>query len=65
MKVPGSLEEWHLLENKLSELFDSTQKGAWITFNPVRQELSGKAVSDEDVTQFRYILIEADEISKE
>lgn len=64
-KVPGSLEEWRILEEKLSALIDSSTQGAWITFNPVQQEISGKAASDKDVTQFRYILIEADEISKE
>ena len=65
MKVPGSLEEWRILEEKLSALIDSSTQGAWITFNPARKELAKSAVGEEDITQCNYILVEADEISKE
>ena len=65
MKVPGSLEEWRILEEKLSALIDSSTQGAWITFNPARKELAKSAVGEEDITQYNYILVEADEISKE
>ena len=39
--------------------------GAWVSLNPIRKQIAGKAPGDADVTSFRYTLIEADELTKE
>lgn len=39
--------------------------GIWIGMNPVAGTYKGKAASDADVTDFRYALVEADELSRE
>lgn len=50
---------------KLLSLLADCKSGAWISLNPIRAEIAGKAPCDADVTSFRYTLIEADELTKE
>ena len=65
MKVPQCEEEFSSFQEQLSRQYDSCEKGAWITFNPVRGQIEGKAVSDQDITEYRYVLIEADDLGRE
>lgn len=47
----------------LKELIQTTPDGAWISLNPLRAEIAGKAPGDADVTSYRSTLIEADELT--
>ena len=53
------------------DVFSAAQKnhaaGAWCSLNPVfaQSELKGKASGDDDVTDYRYALVECDEMTKE
>ena len=51
----------------LSPGLGKTPPGAWISLNPVceAEKLAGNAPSDKDVTDFRYALVEADDLSRE
>ena len=51
----------------LKEIAEPAQHGAWISLNPVRSAdgIKGNAPSDQDVTDFRYALVEADDLSRE
>ena len=51
----------------LSPRLGKTPPGAWISLNPVCEadKLAGNAASDKDVTDFRYALVEADDLSRE
>jgi len=51
----------------LSPRLGKTPPGAWISLNPVcdGEKLAGNAPSDKDVTDFRYALVEADDLSRE
>ena len=51
----------------LSPRLGKTPPGAWISLNPVcdGEKLAGNAPSDKDVTDFRYALVEADDLNRE
>ena len=49
----------------LKTAIQSCPHGAWVSLNPIREQIAGKAPGDADVTSFRYTLIEADELTKE
>ena len=49
----------------LKMAIQSCPHGAWVSLNPIREQIAGKAPGDVDVTSFRYTLIEADELTKE
>lgn len=51
----------------LSPGLGKTPPGAWISLNPVcdDEKLAGNAPSDKDVTDFRYALVEADDLNRE
>lgn len=50
---------------KIKQMISSCPHGAWISLNPIKAEIAGKAPCDADVTSFRYTLIEADDLTKE
>ncbi|MGE4301835.1 MAG: phage/plasmid primase, P4 family [Victivallaceae bacterium] len=50
---------------RLQAEIDRAPHGAWISLNPLREKIAGKAPSDADVTEYRYALIEADDLSQE
>ena len=50
---------------KFIEFVQRHTDGAWLSLNPVSKIIKGKAPSDDDVTDYRYALIEADDLSKE
>ena len=64
-RIPTSPEEWDAFQASLSKKYDNCANGAWATFNPVNRDIAGQASSDKDVTDFRYALIEADDLAKE
>ena len=43
----------------------SCHKGAWISLNPVSQQIKEKAPSDSEVTDYRHALVEADDLSQD
>ena len=43
----------------------SCRKGAWISLNPVSQQIKEKAPSDSEVTDYRHALVEADDLSQD
>ena len=43
----------------------SCHKGAWISLNPVSQQIKGKAPTDSEVTDYRHALVEADDLSQD
>ena len=43
----------------------SYRKGAWISLNPVSQQIKRKAPSDSEVTDYRHALVEADDLSQD
>jgi hypothetical protein len=51
----------------LSPRLGMTPPGAWISLNPVceGEKLAGNAPSDKDVIDFRYALVEADDLNRE
>lgn len=53
------------LEKIKQMILENNAEGALISTNPVRQMPEGKTPKDSDVTDFRYTLIESDEISRE
>ena len=46
-------------------MISSCPHGAWISLNPIKAEIAGTAPCDADVVNFRYTLIEADDLTKE
>ena len=59
-----SLSDFADLDKCLS-LVKSSYRGAWVSLNPVSSVIEGKAPSDSEVTDCRYVLVEADALSKE
>ena len=51
----------------LKTVAEQATHGVWISLNPVQpaDRMKGNAPSDQDVTDFRYVLVEADELSRE
>ena len=43
----------------------SCHKGAWISLNPVSQQIKEKAPTDSEVTDYRHALVEADDLSQD
>ena len=46
-------------------IVQSYRKGAWISLNPVSQQIKRKAPSDSEVTDYRHALVEADDLSQD
>ena len=51
----------------LKTIAEQATHGVWVSLNPVRNAngITGSAPSDQDVTDFRYALVEADDLSRE
>ena len=66
---PGTLitmpESYMQLYSQLYSEIARCNDGAWFVFNPLRSKLEGTSARDADVTEFRYVLIEADSKTKE
>lgn len=50
---------------KILSSYENYTEGALISLNPIKHIPQGKAPTDADVTDYRYALIEADDLSKE
>ena len=50
---------------KIKQMISSCPHGAWISLNPIKAEIAGTAPCDADGVNFRYTLIEADDLTKE
>ncbi len=63
-RAKGALLELQAgIRSSLLAMASSCKSGAWISLNPLKADIKGKAPSDDDVASFRYTLIEADELS--
>ena len=66
---PGTLitmpESYMQLYSQIYSEIARCNDGAWFVFNPLRSKLEGTSARDADVTEFRYVLIEADSKTKE
>ena len=66
---PGTLitmpESSAQLYSQIYSTIAKSHDGAWFIFNPLRSKLEAKTAREVDVTEFRYVLIEADSKTKE